>query len=122
VKHFRFEHRGKRRIHQRPTLGQTVACRPWLTAELAMIKPEGMVLLGSLAGQSLLGADYRVGDHRGQFIDLPDSPDLPDTTAWALATIHPSAALRAEDRAAIFAGLVDDLRLAAERLETSGRT
>jgi DNA polymerase len=113
VKHFRFQHRGKRRIHQRPTMGQTTACRPWLTAELSMIEPDGVVLLGSLAGQSLFGGDYRVGDHRGQFVELPDS------TAWALPTIHPSAALRAEDRDAVYAGLVDDLRLAAERLESA---
>lgn len=110
VKHFRFEHRGKRRIHQRPTLGQTTACRPWLTAELTVVEPDGVVLLGSLAGQSLLGPDYRVGDHRGRIFDLPDG------TAWVLATVHPSAALRAENREEVYAGLVDDLRLAAAQL------
>jgi len=113
VKHFRFRARGKRRIHQRPTLGQTVACRPWLDAELEAVQPAGIVLLGSLAGQSLLGSDYRVGDHRGRLLELPG------VDAWVVATVHPSAALRADDREAVHAGLVDDLRLAADRLARS---
>jgi DNA polymerase len=113
VKHFRFVTRGatgKRRIHQTPTAGQIRACHPWLRSELETVRPEGVVLLGSVAGKSIFGPDYRVGDHRGHIVGLPD------TTAWSVATIHPSAALRADDREVMFAGLVDDLRLAASQL------
>lgn len=113
VKHFRYETRGasgKRRIHKTPSQSQIAACRPWLQSELEVVRPEGAVVLGSVAGRTLYGPDFTIGDHRGRVIDLPDS------AAWAVITIHPSAALRADDRAAAFDGLVDDLRLAAERL------
>jgi DNA polymerase len=69
VKHFRFETRGasgKRRIHKSPSQQQMVACRPWMEAELDVIKPEGVVVLGSVAGKALFGADFRVGDQRGK--------------------------------------------------------
>jgi uracil-DNA glycosylase len=114
VKHFRFETRGatgKRRIHKTPSQGQIQACRPWLDAELEVVRPEGAVLLGSVAGHALFGQDFRVGDHRGRVSELPDR------SIWAVATIHPSAALRADDRRAAFDGLVDDLRLAANQLQ-----
>jgi DNA polymerase len=113
VKHFRYETRGatgKRRIHKTPSQTQIAACRPWLEAELDVVRPEGAVVLGSVAAHTLYGPDFTVGDHRGTIIELPDRP------AWAVITIHPSAALRADDRAAAFDGLVDDLRVAADRL------
>lgn len=113
VKHFRYQTRGgtgKRRIHKTPSQAQMTACRPWLEAELDVVRPEGAVVLGSVAGRALYGPDFRISDHRGQVGELPDRP------VWAVISIHPSAALRADDRAAAFDGLVDDLRLAADRL------
>jgi DNA polymerase len=113
VKHFRYETRGatgKRRIHKTPSQAQITACLPWLEAELDVVRPEGAVVMGSVAGHALFGPDFRVGDLRGRVGELPDRP------IWSVVTIHPSAALRADDRAAAFDGLVADLRLAAERL------
>lgn len=113
VKHFRYETRGatgKRRIHKTPSQAQIAACRPWLMAELDVVRPEGAVVMGSVAGRTLYGPEFKISDHRGRVIELPDRP------AWAVITIHPSAALRAEDRSAAFDGLVDDLRLAADQL------
>ncbi|QGN34074.1 UdgX family uracil-DNA binding protein [Microlunatus sp. Gsoil 973] len=113
VKHFRYETRGatgKRRIHKTPSQAQITACLPWLEAELDVVRPEGAVVMGSVAGHALFGSDFRVGDHRGRVSEPPDRQ------FWSVVTIHPSAALRADDRAAAFDGLVADLRLAAERL------
>lgn len=113
VKHFRYETRGatgKRRIHKTPSQAQITACLPWLEAELEVVRPEGVVLMGSVAGHAFFGADFRISDHRGSVTKLPDRP------FWSVVTIHPSAALRADDRAAAFDGLVADLRLAAEQL------
>lgn len=113
VKHFRYETRGatgKRRIHKTPSQAQIAACRPWLAAELDVVRPEGAVILGSVAGRTIYGPQFKISDHRGQVIALPDRP------VWAVISIHPSAALRADDRAEAFDGLVDDLRLAADRL------
>lgn len=113
VKHFRFEPRGKRRIHQTPLRRHVVACRPWLDAELEAVRPVGVVLLGSTAGQAVYGPGFRVGEARGVVREWP----APDGPAWSVATIHPSAVLRArEDRDAAYAGLVADLRVAAEAL------
>jgi uracil-DNA glycosylase len=106
VKHFKWKPRGKRRIHDRPTWTEQVACRPWLEAELALIKPRALVLMGATAAQSLLGRDFRLTRHRGERLDS-------DLAELVTATIHPSAVLRAENRDELFAGLVDDLRVVA---------
>lgn len=120
VKHFKFTERGKRRIHQKPSRTEVVACRPWLLAEMAAVAPETVVLMGATAAQSLLGNDFRLTAHRGEVLALPDAEvlDLPDVPAPApdvVVTIHPSAVLRGPDdgRAAAFASLVEDLRFAA---------
>ncbi len=112
VKHFKHELRGKRRIHQKPTLGEVRACRPWLEAELALVKPEGIVCLGATAAQAFLGPAFRITKERGRFLEVPQA-------RWLLATLHPSAVLRMPDRAAREAAreqLVADLRRVAERL------
>jgi uracil-DNA glycosylase len=107
VKHFKFVLRGKRRIHQTPRLSEIVACRPWVEAELALIRPDTLVCLGATAARALLGGDFRLMRDRGRVF----------ATRWAphtLATLHPSAVLRGEDAAAqerLYAVLRDDLRL-----------
>jgi len=104
VKHFKWEARGKRRIHDKPSWTETMACRPWLNAELALVKPRALVLMGAVAAQSLLGKSFRVTQERGRPLDS-------DLAELVVATIHPSAVLRAENREEMFSGLVDDLRL-----------
>jgi DNA polymerase len=108
VKHFKFEQRGKRRIHQRPTASEIRACRPWLDAELRIIQPRLLVLLGATAAKTLLGSNFRLTAHRGEVMPWAGQRKI-------IATIHPSAVLRTPDdrRDEIFRGLVDDLRLAA---------
>jgi uracil-DNA glycosylase family protein len=117
VKHFRFELRGKRRIHQNPGPAHITACRPWLVAEFALLKPQLVVVLGATAAKALLGPSFRVTRSRGQLMPWPASAqhpeDFPVAEIQALATIHPSAVLRADDRDAAYKGLVDDLRIAA---------
>jgi uracil-DNA glycosylase family protein len=117
VKHFRFEMRGKRRIHQNPGPAHITACRPWLVAEFALLKPELVVVLGATAGKALLGPAFRVTRSRGQLMPWPASAqhpeDFPVAEIQALATIHPSAVLRADDRDIAYQGLVDDLKVAA---------
>jgi uracil-DNA glycosylase len=103
VKHFKFTERGKRRIHQKPNRAEVVACRPWLMGELAAVRPDLVVCLGAVAAQALLGSSFRVTKHRGEVLDLPDS------TAKVMATVHPSAVLRAENRDEAFAEFVKDL-------------
>jgi uracil-DNA glycosylase len=112
VKHFKFEERGRRRIHQTPKRFEIDACRPWLEEELKVVKPEALVLLGATAAQALLGSSFRVTQHRGELLDSELAPIV-------AATIHPSAILRgpdeqtrAEEREA-FAG---DLRVVARAL------
>ncbi|MEA2129787.1 MAG: uracil-DNA glycosylase [Solirubrobacteraceae bacterium] len=90
VKHFKFEERGKRRIHQKPTRMEVRACNPWLRAELEVVKPRVLLLLGATAGQALLGPSFKLGAARGRPIDS----ELADVV---LATTHPSAILRARD-------------------------
>ncbi|OJF15108.1 UdgX family uracil-DNA binding protein [Couchioplanes caeruleus] len=120
VKHFRFELRGKRRIHQSPGPAHITACRPWLVAEFALLKPELLVVLGATAAKALLGPSFRVTRSRGQLMPWPASAqhpgDFPVAEIQALATIHPSAVLRADDRDAAYQSLVDDLKVAATAL------
>lgn len=114
VKHFKWEQRGKRRLHARPSAYQIEACKPWLEAELAAIEPQVLVVLGSVAAQALLGRKFKVTHERGKFVE----------TAWAeltIATFHPSALLRAPDhdkRASMTRLFVSDLRKAAKALES----
>jgi len=104
VKHFKWKARGTRRIHDKQTWTEAQACRPWLEAELALVKPRALVLMGATAAQSLLGKGFKVSQDRG----VPLDSDLADLV---VATIHPSAVLRAENREEMFAGLVRDLSL-----------
>ncbi|MFI6073006.1 UdgX family uracil-DNA binding protein [Actinoplanes sp. NPDC051343] len=117
VKHFRFELRGKRRIHQTPGPAHITACRPWLVAEFGLLKPKIVVILGATAGKVLFGPSFRVTQARGRLMPWPASAqhpeDFPVDEVQALATIHPSAVLRADDRETAYGGLVDDLKVAA---------
>ncbi|MFZ1031288.1 MAG: uracil-DNA glycosylase family protein [Candidatus Acidiferrales bacterium] len=90
VKHFKWEPRGKRRIHKKPNAAEMAACRPWLDAEIAALHPKVIVCLGATAAQSLLGRDFRVTQHRGEFLKSALAP-------VAMATVHPSSILRAPD-------------------------
>ena len=119
VKHFRFERRGKMRIHKSPSRGQVLACEPWLSAELDVVRPDGVVILGGTAGKAVYGSGFRVGEQRGRLLDWPtDSLAVHRPPEWVLATIHPSAVLRSEDRDELYAGLVADLRVAAGAIRT----
>ncbi|MGK5641662.1 UdgX family uracil-DNA binding protein [Streptomyces sp. URMC 126] len=119
VKHFKFEPaaRGKRRIHKAPTLREISACSPWLAEELRLVAPEVVVALGATAGKSLLGSGFRVTRDRGVPLPLPP-PAGGDGEGVLVATIHPSAVLRADDagRAELYGGLVADLRVAGRLL------
>jgi DNA polymerase len=106
VKHFKWKARGARRIHDKPTWTESMACRPWLEAELALVKPRALVLMGAVAAQALLGKSFRVTQQRGKPLDS----ELADLV---VATIHPSAVLRAQNRDEMFSGLVTDLRVVA---------
>lgn len=92
VKHFNWEERGKRRIHKKPRASEIAACRPWLEAEISRLRPKVIVCLGATAAQALLGKDFRVTKHRGEFVESALAPHV-------TATIHPSAILRAPDEA-----------------------
>ncbi|MBO0787008.1 MAG: UdgX family uracil-DNA binding protein [Actinobacteria bacterium] len=111
VKHFKWQPRGKRRIHQRPSGSEIRACRHWLEAELTAIRPRVLVAMGATAGVSLFGSRFRVGEHRGQVEELTAG-------SWqglVVSTIHPSAVLRAPDEDArhdAYAGFVSDLAIA----------
>jgi len=110
VKHFKFEERGKRRIHQRPDAKQIKACRPWLHAELEVVRPEVLVVLGATAAKALLGNAFRLMAQRGQPLESDLAPVV-------VATIHPSAILRGSDSDAREAQrelFTEDLRVAAE--------
>jgi uracil-DNA glycosylase family protein len=93
VKHFKWEPRGKRRIHAKPNAAEIGACRPWLDAELRVVQPRALVCLGATAAQALLGRSFRVSRQRGQFVDSPLAP-------LVTATVHPSSILREPDSAA----------------------
>jgi DNA polymerase len=111
VKHFKWEARGRRRIHQTPSKLEVDACRPWIEAELERVSPAVVGLLGATAAKALLGPSFRVTRERGRRLDVPFAP-------CAVATIHPSAVLRApsEERDQAFAGLVSDLAVLARAL------
>jgi uracil-DNA glycosylase len=113
VKHFKFVQRGKRRIHQTPVMEEINACRPWLDAELAQVRPEVLVCLGATAAKALLGRSFRVTQSRGQFVDS-------DLAPLTTATVHPSSILRArsdEEREEAYREFVADLLVIAERLQ-----
>jgi DNA polymerase len=112
VKHFKWEPRGKRRIHAKPNRTEIEACRPWLDAEIAVVKPLVIVCLGATAAQALLGKDFKVTVHRGEFFESA-------LAASVMATVHPSSLLRAPDdesRRRETARFVEELKKAAERL------
>ena len=112
VKHFKWEARGKRRIHKKPNLSEVRACKPWLDAEISTVRPRALVCLGATAAQALLGRDFKVTTARGK-------PVPSDLAPFVMATIHPSSILRAHNedaRAAELEGLVKDLRVAASQL------
>ncbi|WP_026256797.1 UdgX family uracil-DNA binding protein [Actinopolymorpha alba] len=127
VKHFKFTRpeRGKRRLHKTPNRAEILACRPWLEAELALLEPELLICLGATAAKAIFGPAFKVTEQRG--IPLP-RPNLGERSEHAgkrsehrpapvvVATIHPSAVLRAENQDEVYAGLVADLRVAADVL------
>jgi uracil-DNA glycosylase family protein len=109
VKHFKWTPRGKRRIHQKPSAAETAACRPWLDAELAVVKPDVLVALGATAAQALLGSGFRVTRERGVPVDSDLAPNV-------IATVHPSSILRAGDeveRREAYDAFVADLKVVA---------
>jgi len=110
VKHFKWEARGKRRIHQKPSAAELAACRPWLDAELEAVRPNVLVLMGATAAQALLGRQFRVTKDRGRPVDS-------DLARFVLASVHPSSILRQrtdEERAAAMADFVADLKIVAK--------
>ena len=112
VKHFKWEPRGKRRIHKKPNAAEIPACRPWLETEIQLVKPRALVCLGATAAQALLGASFKVTAHRGEFIASPLAP-------LVLATVHPSSLLRAPDeetRRRETERFIEDLRAVVKRL------
>jgi uracil-DNA glycosylase len=115
VKHFKWQGRGKRRIHQKPNAAELAACRPWLDAELAVVRPKVLVCLGATAAQALLGPQFRVTKQRGVPVDS-------DLAPYVVATVHPSSILRQEtedDRAAAMHDFVADLEVVAKLLGSS---
>jgi DNA polymerase len=118
VKHFSWEERGKWRIHKKPKPDQVRACRPWLDAEIAAVRPRVLVCLGATAAQALLGSSFRVSLRRGEFVPSPLAPHV-------LTTVHPSSLLRAPDdetRHAEMQRFVSDLKMAAAALRESRPT
>jgi DNA polymerase len=117
VKHFKFEPRGKHRLHKKPNAMEMAACRPWLDAELELLKPDVIVCLGATAAQALLGRSFRVSQQRGQKVSSPLAP-------FVMATVHPSSLLRIpeqEERRAAREQFIADLKVASKeiaRLET----
>jgi DNA polymerase len=112
VKHFKWEPRGKRRLHKKPNSIQINACRPWLEAEIRVVKPQVVVLLGATAAQGILGRDFRVTQHRGEWVKSEIAP-------YVLATVHPSSILRAPDddaRHEEMRKFIADLKVVAQQL------
>jgi DNA polymerase len=117
VKHFKWEPRGKRRLHSKPNAAEVGACRHWLDQEIAAVAPDVLVCLGATAAQAVLGPKFRVTEMRGTWIASPLAPNV-------LATVHPSSILRERDQAAreaAFEGLVADLAIVARRLGARAR-
>jgi uracil-DNA glycosylase len=117
VKHFKWEPRGKRRIHQKPNAVEISACRPWLDAEIALVKPHVLVCLGATAAQALFGRSFKVSRQRGEFLVSPLAPRV-------LATVHPSSLLRAPDdetRRRETDRFVQDLKKVARALRAGSR-
>ena len=115
VKHFKWEPRGKRRIHKKPNAREITACRPWLEAEISLVKPKVIVCLGATAAQALLGPQFKVTKQRGQFIESTLAP-------YIMATVHPSSILRAPDdetRHEEKRKFIDDLKRVAHVLSKS---
>jgi DNA polymerase len=112
VKHFKWEPRGKVRLHKTPNAAEIHACRPWLEAELRTLRPSVLVCLGATAAKALLGASFKVSEERGRLVDSDLAPSV-------LATVHPSSILRSDgpEREAALAAFVDDLRVAATAMQ-----
>lgn len=108
VKHFKFTQLGKRRLHKKPNAGEIQACRPWLDAEVAIVRPKVLVCLGATAAKAIFGEEFRVSRSRGQFVESPLAPHV-------ITTVHPSSLLRArdEDRRREIARFIEDLRKVA---------
>src|SRR5882757_3702193 len=116
VKHFKWEPKGKRRIHKKPNAREILACRPWLDAELEALKPKVVVCLGATAAQALLGRDFRVSQRRGEFVESPLAEHV-------VATVHPSSILRAPDnetRHTEMARFTDELKKIAKMIHDLG--
>ncbi len=112
VKHFKWQPQGRVRLHKKPNAAEISACRPWLEAEIRVVKPQIVVLLGAIAAQSVLGSDFRVTEHRGKLVDSNIAP-------YVLTTVHPSSILRTQDdesRHEEMRKLVDDLKQVVELL------
>lgn len=120
VKHFRFRTGANgKRLHLRPTQVHVSACGPWLVAEVDMVRPRGVVLLGATAGSAVFGPEFQVDGARGRALDWPGSVQGRSSRwspEWVVATIHPAAVLRSRDRQEDYRGLVRDLELAARLL------
>jgi len=115
VKHFSFQERGRRRIHQTPKRFEVEACKPWLEAELAVVKPDALVLLGAIAAKALLGSSFKVTQHRGELLDSDLAPIVS-------ATVHPSSILRQPDEASRVRERKEfarDMRVVADALSAS---
>jgi uracil-DNA glycosylase len=113
VKHFKWEPRGKKRIHQKPNAGEVRACSPWLHAEIATVRPRAILCMGTTAAQALLGRGFKVTAHRGEVVPTTLAP-------LAMATVHPSSILRAPDaetRRTEMARFVEDLRSLREAMD-----
>ena len=116
VKHFKWEPRGKRRIHKKPNAGEINACRPWLEAEIQVVKPRAIICLGSTAAQAVIGPKFKVSTQRGTFVESPLAP-------LVTATVHPSSILRApsdEARRAETARFIEDLKKIRKAIEELG--
>jgi DNA polymerase len=117
VKHFKYEWKGKRRLHSKPRRIEVLACMPWLEAEIADVKPDVIVCLGATAAQALMGTKFRLTQHRGEFLDS-------NYAKYVLATVHPSSILRAPDdetRHEEMDRFVDDLKLIAKTIKKDPR-
>lgn len=113
VKHFKWEPKGKRRIHKKPNAREIAACRPWLEAELQVLKPKVLICLGATAAQALIGKHFKVSRERGKIVPSPLAPNV-------MATLHPSAILRAPDekaRATMLSEFISDFKTASKLIK-----